>query len=327
MAKEHSENFVKDPNYNVKLNDTSKGVLGENATKLGHYSESTGGGVPLAKGEKLKDHPVHRVQQPRDDEGKFTYNSVNGKELKYGPSRGTTTPPFLQGIKLTFFQPGTKLKLDGPDGIKVKIATIDMTVEEIVTACKHYMAEEGGFLGMGEGSSITKKGKKSVEEKEAAPGQIGYVDPKTLSESTQKQMADAQAKYQKPNFNWFVPKEKPQEQPKEEPKEKPNENPNLNPVTPSGAEKKDETPTSNNDEDEILKQMGLSADDKEFDVESIKKDPKAFAQSVQFKSIWKLAKQVGIDKPGKVITAIVQGKFKNPAAAKKYFQNKLGGEK
>ena len=326
MAKEHSENFVKDPNIKVNLNDTSKGLLGEGANKLGHFSESTGGGVPLAKGEKLKDHPVHRVQQPRDDEGKFTYNSVNGKELKYGPSRGTTIPPFLKGVKLTFFQPGTKLKIDGPDGIKIKLSTINMTVDEIVAACKHYIEDESGFLGMGEGSSITKKGRKSKEEKEADAGIIGYQDPKTLSEGTQKQMAEAQAKYNKPNSNWFTPKPKPQPKPKEEPKEEPKEKPNDNPVKSSGAEA-DENPNQGNDMNEILKQMGLNEDDKEFDVESIKSNPKEFAQSVQFKSIWKLAKQAGVDSPGKVLTAIVKGKFKNPAAVKKYFQNKLGGEK
>lgn len=192
--------FVKDPNRKVNLNDTSKGTLGENSKKLGHYSESTGGGTPLKKGEKLKDHPeAKRVQQPRDEDGQFTYNSVNGLKLEYGPSRGTTVPPFLRGIKLTFFEPGTKLKIDGPDGIKVKLMTIDMTVDEIVNACKSYIESEEGFAGMGEGSSITKKGRKSKEEIQAKAGQIGYVDPTTLSQGTQKEMAEAKQKYQAKN--------------------------------------------------------------------------------------------------------------------------------
>jgi len=180
----------------AKLNDTSKGILGESSEKIGNYTESTGGGTPLAKGEKLKDHPeAKRVMQPRDEDGQFTYNSVNGKGLKYGPSRGTTVPPFLRGVKLTFCAPGTKLKIDGQDGIKIKIMTIDMTVEEIVNACKEYIESEEGFAGMGEGSSITKKGRKSKEEKTADSGQIGNVDPKTLSQGTQKEMSEAQAKY------------------------------------------------------------------------------------------------------------------------------------
>lgn len=184
----------------VKLNDTSKGILGDSSKKIGTYSESTGGGTPLKKGEKLKDHPeAHRVSQPRDEDGQFTYNSVNGKELKYGPSRGTTVPPFLRGIKLTFCQPGTKLKIDGENGIKIKIMTIDMSVEQIVANCKKYIAKEGGFAGMGKGSSIDKKGRKSEEEKSAAPGQIGYVDPKKLSDSTQKLMIDEAKKYEKNN--------------------------------------------------------------------------------------------------------------------------------
>lgn len=184
----------------AKLNDTSKGLLGESSEKIGTYQEATGGGTPLKKGEKLKDHPeAERVMQPRDENGQFTYNSVNGKGLKYGPSRGTTVPPFLRGIELTFCQPGTKLKLEGEGGMKIKIMTIDMTVEEIVHRCKEYIESEEGFAGMGEGSSITKKGRKSKEEKEAKAGQAGYVDPKTLSQGTQKEMADATAKYAKEN--------------------------------------------------------------------------------------------------------------------------------
>lgn len=184
----------------AKLNDTSKGLLGEASEKIGNYTESTGGGTPLKKGEKLKDHPeAKRVMQPRDEDGQFTYNSVNGKGLKYGPSRGTTVPPFLRGVKLTFCEPGTKLKIDGDDGIKIKIMTIDMSVEEIVSRCKEYIESEEGFAGMGEGSSITKKGRKSKEEIEAKAGQVGTVDPKTLRQGTQKEMSEAAAKYAQKN--------------------------------------------------------------------------------------------------------------------------------
>lgn len=182
------------------LNKTSKGLLGEASEKIGSYTESTGGGTPLAKGEKLKDHPeAKRVQQPRDEDGQFTYNSVNGKELKYGPSRGTTVPPFLRGIKLTFCEPGTKLKIDGPDGIEVRLMTIKMSVAEIVSNCKQYMEDEKGFAGMGEGSSIKKLGKKSESEKEAKPGIIGHADPEKFSKGTQQKMAEAASKYEAEN--------------------------------------------------------------------------------------------------------------------------------
>ena len=180
----------------AELNKTSKGILGENSQKIGSYTESTGGGTPLAKGEKLKDHPeAKRVQQPRDEDGQFTYNSVNGHGLKYGPSRGTTVPPFLRGMKLTFCEPGTKLKIDGDDGIEIRLMTIKMSVAEIVASCKHYIESEEGFAGMGEGSSIKKMGRKSAEEKEAKAGQAGYTDPSKLSAGTQAKMKEAAERY------------------------------------------------------------------------------------------------------------------------------------
>ncbi|MBR3208888.1 MAG: hypothetical protein IKF82_01325 [Bacilli bacterium] len=186
----------------VKLNDTSKGILGKASEKIGSYSEAPGGGTPLAKGEKAPSKEwvdAHRKMQPRDEDGQFTYNSANGKGLKYGPSRGTTVPPFLKGIKLTYCAPGTKLKIEGDGGIKVKIMTIDMSVEEIVSSCKSYIESEEGFAGMGKGSSIDKMGRKSKAEKEAEAGQAGFVDTKTLSAGTQKKMDDAKKEYEKDN--------------------------------------------------------------------------------------------------------------------------------
>lgn len=355
----------------AKLNDTSKGILGEASEKIGNYTESTGGGTPLAKGEKLKDHPeAKRVMQPRDEDGQFTYNSVNGKGLKYGPSRGTTVPPFLRGVKLTFCAPGTKLKIDGQDGIKIKIMTIDMSVEEIVNACKEYIESEEGFAGMGEGSSITKKGRKSKEEKAAKAGQIGNVDPKTLSQGTQKEMSDAAIKYAQSNSAnevnpmvggyqvindtltasgntvrntparyWEKNKnQKPNTVPTSSNPNSPtgtnaptgtgpsnpssggNGNANQTPVTPSGAQVNNLN--QKNNDSKVLKQMGLNDDDKEFDVESIKNDPKAFANSIQFKSIWnKIPKDSGI-KPGQIVKAIANGKFKNPTQLKKWISKK-----
>ncbi|MCR4661701.1 MAG: hypothetical protein K5765_06880 [Clostridia bacterium] len=75
---------------------------------FGQYQEGVGGGAspqPLKPG--THGHGVnsdHRkanndTQQPRDNQGHFTYKSVNGQSInpKYGPSRGKTVNPLLTG--------------------------------------------------------------------------------------------------------------------------------------------------------------------------------------------------------------------------------------
>ena len=394
----------------VKLNDTSKGILGKASEKIGTYQEAPGGGTPLKKGQKAPSAEwvkANRKMQPRDEEGQFTYNSANGKGLKYGPSRGTTVPPFLKGIKLTFCAPGTKLKIEGEDGIKIKIMTIDMTVEEIVHKCKQYMEDEHGFAGMGEGSSITKKGRKSKEEKEAEAGQIGNVDPKTLSEGTQKEMAEAKAKYEANNSSdkspvnpaignfqvktdtlnpdgtvtpsgslkynkWLqknaedkaqaqAPVNKPapffeltpeqkeqyeaqknavktgtgtgtasQEQPQAQEDTAKTEATSQVEEKPEKSEieqKLDDAAAKEQNENKILNEMGLSADDKDFDIETVKSDPKAFINSASVKPIFKKIKAADPNmKLGVIVKAIVDGKFKNPAQLKKWVNKKYGNK-
>lgn len=78
---------------------------------FGGYKEYNGGGSPKggiwggANGrvgwdERKKQGEVsegeHRDEQPRTKDGKFTYNSVNGKETKYD-GRGETVNPLLTG--------------------------------------------------------------------------------------------------------------------------------------------------------------------------------------------------------------------------------------
>lgn len=96
----------------TKVNKPSglEAIIGKKAyDKMGNYKEATGGGTPIPKGEKLKDHPeAKRVKQPRDDDGRFTYNAVNFKELKTKDSRGITVPPFLRGVKINFAKKGDK---------------------------------------------------------------------------------------------------------------------------------------------------------------------------------------------------------------------------
>lgn len=74
--------------------------------KFGEYQESTGGGHPFNKGDSntrttrengdLRQEENATTNQPRTDDGKFTYKSANGKGLKY-PSRGKTVNPVLTG--------------------------------------------------------------------------------------------------------------------------------------------------------------------------------------------------------------------------------------
>lgn len=77
-----------------KIEDTKGG-------NFGGYHEDHGGGTPVNGGGRgewtRRGRPGHRVEQPRTDDGKFTYNSANGKGLSSGPSRGKTVNPVLTG--------------------------------------------------------------------------------------------------------------------------------------------------------------------------------------------------------------------------------------
>ena len=77
---------------------------------FGQYQEGVGGGAspkaldpnqraPGVNSEHRKDH--NDTMQPRTNDGKFTYKSVNGESIdpKYGPSRGKTVNPLLTGGK------------------------------------------------------------------------------------------------------------------------------------------------------------------------------------------------------------------------------------
>lgn len=84
-----------------------KKIQDENNSGFGKYREDTGGGHPFEKGNSntrtTKENGKIRKDennssQPRTDDGKFTYNSVNGKDIKYGEkSRGKTVNPLLTG--------------------------------------------------------------------------------------------------------------------------------------------------------------------------------------------------------------------------------------
>lgn len=84
-----------------KIQDTS-------GSGFGQYQEGVGGGSsPEAKDPNRRAPGVNSdyrkenndTMQPRTDDGKFTYKSVNGQSIdpKYGPSRGKTVNPLLTG--------------------------------------------------------------------------------------------------------------------------------------------------------------------------------------------------------------------------------------
>jgi hypothetical protein len=153
-----------------------RAVLGDKvADKIGNYDEATGGGTPISKGEKLKDHPeIHRVQQPRDEEGKFTYNAVNNKPLKY-PSRGETIPPFLKDVSLDNLVRKGKVTVIHNGNRYETILGQEMS--ELINNFKTYDSKKGFKEWSKE--IKTKKGRKSQKEKEfIATGQQGIVNNK-----------------------------------------------------------------------------------------------------------------------------------------------------
>ena len=213
---------------NIKWNAFTKGKLGKEALdKIGTYQEAPGGGTPLGKGQKAPSKEwvaENRVMQPRDEDGQFTYNSANAKELKYGPSRGKTIPPFLKGKELKFAEKGQILKTEDNGKWQISISTIDMSVEEMIERCKNYMSDSEGFAGMGEGSTIEKKGRMSKAEKQSGEGEVEgkKFDFSKAGKKTQEDLAKAEQAYGKKRKPIFATKEpKEPKAPKEEEPVKP----------------------------------------------------------------------------------------------------------
>ena len=89
-------------------NFTKKKIQDTENSNFGNYQEGVGGGgSPEPKNPAQRAPGVNSeyreenndTMQPRTDDGKFTYKSVNGKSIdpKYGPSRGKTVNPLLTG--------------------------------------------------------------------------------------------------------------------------------------------------------------------------------------------------------------------------------------
>lgn len=121
---------------------------------FGQYDEHKGGGTPRGgvwggkngrvgwnEREKSGELPqnAHREDQPRTKDGKFTYNSVNGKETKY-ESRGETVNPLLTG---------------GENGVKIEDAKKEFSDKQgsLYDKYKDKWYQKGSEM-------ITKEGKK-----------------------------------------------------------------------------------------------------------------------------------------------------------------------
>lgn len=158
-------------------------IVGKEAyEKMGNYKEATGGGTPIPKGEKLADHPeAKRVKQPRDDDGRFTYNAVNFKELKTKESRGKTVPPFLRGVKINFAKKGEKNYMWFNDK-RYEVDLENMDKDEFAKMFRKYKGElEDGTLVFGEND----KEYKLSPEKKAKAGAY------SKSEKATKELGDA----------------------------------------------------------------------------------------------------------------------------------------
>ena len=125
-------------------------------SNFGNYDEANGGGTPRGgvwggrsgrvgwqEREDSGDLPegAHREEQPRTADGKFTYNSVNGKETKYD-GRGKTVNPLLTG---------------GENGIKID----DVKSQFSAKSGNLYDKYSGKWYQKGS-EKITKQGKKFV---------------------------------------------------------------------------------------------------------------------------------------------------------------------
>lgn len=181
-------------------------------TKAGEFTEAAGGGSPIEAGEKFKlvdsskeaeeyreNHPGAkvRVMQPRDDDGKFTYNSANlrdrkheyhGKGKRDGSGESASFPLNIDYDKLAeIFVTDNVMTADDA---KRYISGITLTVEELKQAVKKFSEEEGAFAGgLGSDKAFVKKvGRKSKSEAETG---LGRVDRAKLSEMTVNKLEEA----------------------------------------------------------------------------------------------------------------------------------------
>lgn len=166
--------------------DTLIGKLSQG--KIGTYKEAPGGGTPLPKNHKAPSKEwvaEHRKSQPRDEDGQFTYNSANAKPLKFGPSRGTTIPPFLKGVKLKAFMKGTKGDSKGDTlwdaAHKRYTFEYDITAKDLIYYAKHFINSNEGFGEILSQIVKEKTGKYGRGENLVSENTIGFSGRKALT--------------------------------------------------------------------------------------------------------------------------------------------------
>lgn len=150
-------------------------------TQIGDFAEYPGGGTPLKKGEHYEkaetveeakqiraenpDAKV-RVMQPRDEEGHFTYNSANRRELEYGPSRGKTVPPFMKDWEISFSKKSGKGTFISDTGKKYIMPESIKSENDFINMFKQFQDDENGgkFGEFGESDTTKGKGGKTPKE-------------------------------------------------------------------------------------------------------------------------------------------------------------------
>ena len=180
---------------------TKKGIKDTEGGNFGGYDEYNGGGSPKGgiwggtngrvgwkKRENMGEvkQSEHRQGQPRTNDGKFTYNSVNGKETKY-ESRGETVNPLLtggkNGVKISDVEAQFKAKKGtlydkykndwyergservSKDGRKYKVQLANDAIWNI--AKRSFDVSKGEFTGESTTFAESKKGARGKDEKAA----------------------------------------------------------------------------------------------------------------------------------------------------------------
>lgn len=168
---------------------------------FGNYGEDLGGGTPvggrwggsngrvgwskrIGRGEVPQS--AKRKEQPRTADGKFSYNSLNGKETKY-ESRGKTVNPLLTGgrngidiatvkaqfqaKKGNFYDEFKSVFYQASSGLATKVGKeylIKVAGEDIwETARKSWDVSTGQFVGENTAFTRTKRGRVGAQDKAA----------------------------------------------------------------------------------------------------------------------------------------------------------------
>lgn len=279
----------------------AKAIMGdENSKKIGTFKESTGGGTPLKKGEKLKDHPeAKRVQQPRDENGQFTYNAANAKPLKYGPSRGDTIPPYLRGVDLTaIVKKNNAIVYNG----LTYLANMKMSAQQILDRFKEW--DGNNFKGMNN-DVIAKKGRKSNLEKEAiAQNKQGIVATKDQKTETTPKSGNI-TKLSKQDFIEKLTGKK----------QKVNKNVIFKDIVKK--EVKAEEPKQTEVKPEVKSEESIKGG---FDATAAKNNPKQYFENNK-DMIKEMMSVVPGLKAGTAVAIIAKGQFKNIDEFKEYVKN------